>query len=109
MKALQGERKLGEAEESDEDAELGGTTQGYGYGDGYDIRWHKNTGKQAKDMDWVPKKAITSVDNQGKCKKLAALPQDVLTGAVQVSLVTHSLRAVRSRQQNSSTQGKWSS
>lgn len=67
MKALQGERKLGEAEESDEDAELGGTTQGYGYGDGYDIRWHKNTGKQAKDMDWVPKKAITSVDNQGKC------------------------------------------
>jgi len=33
----------------------------------YDIRWHKNTGKQPHKEDWVQKGAVSAVNNQAKC------------------------------------------
>lgn len=44
--------------------ESAGAKESTGY---YDIRWHKNTGKQPSKQDWKKKGAVSAVNNQAKC------------------------------------------
>jgi len=49
---------LGETYEDDDDETEGGK---------YDVRWHKNTGKQPQAVDWSDKGVLSSTNNQAKC------------------------------------------
>jgi C1A family cysteine protease len=49
---------LGESYDDDDDESEGGE---------YDVRWHKNTGSQPKDVDWSKKGVMSSTNNQAKC------------------------------------------
>jgi len=50
----------------------------------YDIRWHKNTGKQPKKVDWTKVGAVSEVNNQAKCFACYAFAS---TGAIEGALV----------------------
>jgi len=50
----------------------------------YDIRWHKNTGKQPKKVDWTKVGAVSEVNNQAKCFACYAFAS---CGAIEGALV----------------------
>merc|ERR1711865_1310835 len=50
---------LGESYDGDDDDETEGGK--------YDVRWHKNTGAQPKEVDWSDKGVLSSTNNQAKC------------------------------------------
>jgi len=50
----------------------------------YDIRWHKNTGKEPDSADWTKVGAISEVNNQAKCFACYAFAS---TGAIEAALV----------------------
>jgi len=50
----------------------------------YDIRWHKNTGKEPEKADWTKVGAISEVNNQAKCFACYAFAS---TGAIEAALV----------------------
>merc|ERR1712072_206062 len=50
----------------------------------YDIRWHKNTGKQPKHVDWTTTGAVSEVNNQAKCFACYAF---AACGAIEGALV----------------------
>lgn len=50
----------------------------------YDIRWHKNTGKQPDSVDWTTTGAVSEVNNQAKCFACYAF---AACGAIEGALV----------------------
>jgi len=50
----------------------------------YDIRWHKNTGKQPAHTDWTKVGALSDVNNQAKCFACYAF---AACGAIEAALV----------------------
>jgi len=50
----------------------------------YDIRWHKNTGKQPDKVDWTTTGAVSEVNNQAKCFACYAF---AACGAIEGALV----------------------
>merc|ERR1712139_53893 len=50
----------------------------------YDIRWHKNTGKQPNTVDWTSTGAVSEVNNQAKCFACYAF---AACGAIEGALV----------------------
>jgi len=50
----------------------------------YDIRWHKNTGKQPDHVDWTKVGALSDVNNQAKCFACYAF---AACGAIEAALV----------------------